>query len=606
MSVLLCQYTYKPTIGAALARSLAKVERHRRAYAIIEGSCIPVTESMTARQSIAALLVLISALAAPGSAQEIRGEVRDRTSGFLIPGAVISASDSAGTLLTRRASDGLGRYRVQVSSGSTTLRIVRIGFRPVVVTVPPADTARFLVVRMERLPTLLEPVAVRANSRCPRQESGAAFGLLEQIRAGLLNSVVSAANPEMSVVRVGFRRRIELKSDSIIRQHAWIDSAANTASSFTAVRGADDFVSRGFVSYDSMGGVSYYAPDAETLLSNDFAVGYCFQLRKSGERSGNEVLLAFAPAERRRSRVDIEGTVAVDTATRRLTRMEFKYAGLDRTLARVRAGGWLTFDELSDGTVFVDRWAVRTPYIHRDSSTGRLVATLEVREGGGEVAEAATTGSRPYRGRLGEMRLSVRNEQGQPAQVRIRLDSTDYIARPDSTGMATLGRLVPGPYDITVLDPKLAALGVGIPTGLRFTAQRDSTFEAALTAPTLEAHAARRCQDSLRGKPLPLPKLRDDGAWIIGKVVDSVGFPLVGAKAKAARWHGVSIDSLVPPSETVVKDGVFVLCPNKFSIGDTVQVEISHRDSTPVGFLAILKEAITVFAPVILSPLKRH
>jgi hypothetical protein len=204
------------------------------------------------------------------------------------------------------------------------------------------------------------------------------------------------------------------------------------------------------------------------------------------------------------------------------------------------------------------------------------------------------------------MRLSTRTDDGKTAPVTVRLDSTDYVAHTDSAGVATIGRLLPGPYEITIIDPKLAALGVGLPTGLRFVAQRDSNFEAGLTVPTLESFAAHRCQDSLRGKPLKLPKLRPKHAWIIGKVVDSTGLPIVGAKATAARWDGVALDSLLPPSERMTKDGLFVLCPEKFFVGDTVQVEITYRDAPPVGFLAILKDAITVFAPIVVAPPKRH
>ena len=70
-----------------------------------------------------------------------------------------------------------------------TLRVVRIGFRPRDVALP--LTRPFAVgpldLTMVELPTLLEPVAVQANRRCPRRDDrAAAFALLEQARAGVL------------------------------------------------------------------------------------------------------------------------------------------------------------------------------------------------------------------------------------------------------------------------------------------------------------------------------------------------------------------------------------------------------------------------------------
>src|SRR4051812_44766286 len=218
-----------------------------------------------------AVSLMICARATFCDAQQLRGEVRDRASDLRIPGAVVSVVDAAGTVVARVASDGDGRYRINSTFAGTKLGVVRIGFRPVTVSLAAVTDTQAFDIRMDRLPTLLEPVSIVANAKCPKRDAAAAYGLLEQIRASLLNSVVAGDDPQMSVVRLGYERVLDPKSNEVARQTVWIDSAAKTSVSFMAVRAPADFVAKGFVRADSGGGVLYYAPDAEVILSGDFA-----------------------------------------------------------------------------------------------------------------------------------------------------------------------------------------------------------------------------------------------------------------------------------------------------------------------------------------------
>ena len=68
--------------------------------------------------------------------------------------------------------------------------------------------------------------------------------------------------------------------------------------------------------------------------------------------------------------------------------------------------------------------------------------------------------------------------------------------------------------------------------------------------------------------------------------MDANGFALSGAKATVARWGGMSLDTLKPAVEAQAKDGIFAPCPDNFFVGDTIHVEVSHREIMPVGFLA--------------------
>src|SRR5262245_28815610 len=204
------------------------------------------------RARVAALLLLLVASPGVGSApmaQELRGSVRDAASRQPIRGAVITLLDSRGFALGRNITDEGGRYRIVVPSQAVTLRFVRIGFRPFTANVPRSGAAiDTLDVAMISLPTMLDPVSVRASSCPARSDAGPALGLLEQARAGLLNSVVARKANPASVVIIRFQRMMEGTSDRIASQSVTVDSTARSTSSFTAVRSASEFVETGFVS----------------------------------------------------------------------------------------------------------------------------------------------------------------------------------------------------------------------------------------------------------------------------------------------------------------------------------------------------------------------
>ena len=377
-------------------------------------------------------------------AQELRGTVRDAASRQPIPGAVITLLDARGSALGRNITDDRGRYRIALPSQAVTLRFVRIGFRPSTANVPQSGSAiDTLDVVMTSLPTMLDPVSVRANACPSRSDAGPALGLLEQARAGLLNSVVARKTNPASVVIIRFQRVMDGVSDRIASQSVTLDSTPRSTSSFSAVRSATEFVQAGFVS-DGNGGATFYAPDAEALLDDAFIAGYCFRLVKGDRSRTAEVGLGFAAPKRVRDRIDIDGVLWVDTATRRLQALEFRYVGLDRRLDESRPGGWVSFREMANGVVIIDRWSLRLPVIRSDSvynrGTREYVArdVVDAQETGGEVAQIQWPSSPPpslrWNAPLGMLRVQAVNHSKKPAVgASVRLDHTSYAARADSS-----------------------------------------------------------------------------------------------------------------------------------------------------------------------------
>lgn len=566
----------------------------------------------TRAAAIFLLLVTLSGIRSPLGAQELRGTVRDAASRQPIPGAVITLIDARGSALGRNITDENGRYRIVVPSQAVTLRFVRIGFRPFAANVPRSGASvDTLDIAMTSLPTMLDPVSVRANACPARSDAGPALGLLEQARAGLLNSVVARKANPAAVVLVRFQRMMDGTSDRIASQSVTIDSTARSTSTFTAVRSASEFVQAGFVS-DTDGGATFYAPDAEALLDDAFVAGYCVRLVKADRSRPAEVGLGFTTPRRVKDRVDIDGVLWVDTVTRRLQSLEFRYVGLDRRLDDARPGGWVSFREMPNGVVIIDRWSLRLPVIRTDSvyHTGKREFVtrdiVDAQETGGEIAQIAWTPSPTWNASLGTLRVHATNKAKQPAAgTRVQLEYTSYAGRADSSGSITIARLLPGPYKLVTIDSQLETIGVKLASSITFTAVRDSVHHAELVVQTANDYVTERCiHDAKWSGPMSRP--RGNSVWIIGRVVGADNVPIKGASASAFRGGRAEIatagmDPVGISSTSTGTDGIFEMCSGMFTVGDSALIRINRKGLPPIEMTRRLTDTLTVL-PLIRDP----
>ena len=145
---------------------------------------------------------------------------------------------------------------------------------------------------------------------------------------------------------------------------------------------------------DSAGLHTFLGPDADVLLEDGFATGYCFHLAKADAAHRDQVGLAFAPANPHRGRVDIVGSLWIDTVARALRTIEFRYVGFDNDVVEgFSPGGRVSFKEIPNGVVLIDRWWLRivgaADTTVRDAKNGTtLHRGFVVREVGGELARA--------------------------------------------------------------------------------------------------------------------------------------------------------------------------------------------------------------------------
>jgi hypothetical protein len=133
----------------------------------------------------------------------------------------------------------------------------------------------------------------------------------------------------------------------------------------------------------------------------------------------------------------------------------------------------------------------------------------------------------------------------------LNLVGTDYRATTDANGRATIEYVLPGPYSFAIEDPKLAPIGLQIPTTRTVTARRSSAALVRVEVPTATEFVGTMCERAAA----PQPK----DAWVLARVVDSNGRPAPGAKwrisvADGARWRVVADNGITG------SNGIIALC----------------------------------------------
>lgn len=543
-----------------------------------------INRERTLKRSARFLVAMFAALlfAAPISAQVLRGTVRDSASRAPIPGAVVVFLDSAGSSIGRNITNEQGRFTIALHPAMRRLQVLRIGFRPRTVGIP-ESTSTELEITMPSIPMMLETMSVVDQPNCPRRpDRPAAFALWEQARAALLATVVSREANPAEVLRLHFARRLE-RDERIAEQIVKIDSLSTTRP-FIASRRAAEFIEQGFA-FDSARSTWYHGPSDETLLDDAFARGYCFQVAAPERERATQIGIGFAAAKRERGRVDIEGVVWIDTASRALTDIVFRYVGITPAAQRVRPGGRISFRTMENGTVMIDRWFLRTPLIAATAVNLRAMravplGTVDIRETGGEVARARWPDGREWRASLGTLRGTVVGNGG--PDTELRLIDTDYRAIADSTGSFEISNLIPGPYTIGVVDPTLAAADLLIVTFDTFTAARDSTVRLVVEVPTAFDYAATMCNAAAGAA---------GNSIIVVRVLRADGSSAAGARVEARTILDGDMRRIAEGETN--EDGLFHLC--RAPRNTRLQLRATGFDSPPiVSIVDVDNKVVTV------------
>jgi len=548
---------------------------------------------------ITCLTLIAAAAATEGRAQTLRGTVRDSSSGVPIPGAVVTLLDSAAGVAARTMTDEGGQFRaVLLGNVVRAMRVVRLGFRPRTVTLPAARDGVIRVdVPMTSIPMAMQSVNVTAVPGCPsRPDRAMAAAVLEQARAGLLATVVARSDKPARMTRLRATRFVDLVSNQVVHQRVRIDSSGTSFGSFGAARSAADFVRIGFRS-DSAGFERYYGPDAEVLLDDRFTSAYCFHLAAAEPARPHQIGLGFRPPNRRNGRIDVDGSIWIDTVARALVDIEYRYLGTDPRGDSFRPGGRIAFRTMPNGVVVIDRWSIRLVSGQGGGGVAAVASELANRsfygiEGVGELARATWSDGYTWLAPLGTVRLRVIRPDGRPMPgAVVRLADTDYQATADLNGDLGITDLIPGRYVVTRIDPELTAIGIPVDTLLEFVARRGHTLITRIKVPEIRDYVGDRCGDD------DIVARLTDERWatrasLYGRVTSTDGHAL--SAARWSLWTGKAPNLRRVVNEAGVDDnGIFHHCALR--LGDSVVVEVKAKGMADVNLpVAVVKQPTVV------------
>ncbi|HEY2849893.1 MAG TPA: hypothetical protein VGI97_08455, partial [Gemmatimonadaceae bacterium] len=256
---------------------------------------------------------------------------------------------------------------------------------------------------------------------------------------------------------------------------------------------------------------------------------------------------------------------------------------------------------LQNGVVLIDRWSIRVASAVIDTTEeGDRVKyhySLYAEEEGGELASAWWPDGFTWKAPLGALRLHALTRDHKPAVgTVIALVATPFFSTVGEGGYAEIKDLLPGEYAVRIVDPRIAELGMGLPTALKFRAAPDSTAVTTLTVPTTESSIADQCVADHRWTA-------GDSVFTMGRVVAPNGGLVNDLKVTyATRPKGSARDAAWQWSKASFKtaiDGVFEFC-HPF----TPDTEIFYRVSRDGVIVAEVARTFTSNLLVVRIPIR--
>lgn len=483
------------------------------------------------RTALAGLALLAARIA---GGQTVTGKVLAKTDGAPVAGAIVALVDSSGHVLASRLAEDGGTFSLDAPNpGHFTLRVERIGFRSTI-------TAMFLLRQGETVDvpvTLagegvsLRAVVVNADRRCVvRPQEGVAMAQLwnearKALRATQLTQIAQAAakaRRDPHRFRMRWRKfRHDLTPQTLDVVHSEeVELEGETVTPFVS-ENPEVLARDGYMTGAIETGSTFYAPDADVLLSDLFLDSHCFRLQAPRrDRRDDLIGLAFEPVrltnDGRTGHVDVRGVLWLDRTSAELRYMEYSYTNLPLDVSARYAGGQLEFRPLPDGRWIVWRWYIHMPKLERTrhivtSGLGEWrTEVVQVQEDGAELLEVRPAGS------TGTARATLRGivfdslRGGAMAGVRVFISGTSFATTTAADGSYRIDSIPPGWYRASIIAPRLDTLLLDPPVReLTLSAGQDKRVD--LAVPSLHTVSAQLCA----------APIGDSSSVILGVVRDS-------------------------------------------------------------------------------------
>jgi hypothetical protein len=328
---------------------------------------------------VALVLVLALLRTLPAAAQVVRGVVLEETAGTPIEGAMVVVMHTDERVAARILTDSTGGFVTKLPRpGTYRIRVDRIGYASLTTdSFDVSDTGTFRRILVPIHPVELAGLDVSGSKRCEvRPEVGRATATVwEEARKALEAAAWTLETDRYRYQLLHFVRYLDRDGRKALEEYRNFSTKPGRQAYVS--RAAEALADSGYVQELVGGKLSYFAPDAEVLLSDAFLDTHCMKLE---EGDSGFVGLAFEPVKGRKL-PEIRGVLWMDAATAALTRMEYRYTNLGRGPAAGEAGGEVRFGHLPAGTWIVREWHIRMPLFQR-SRGGRYLRTGYQEEGG--------------------------------------------------------------------------------------------------------------------------------------------------------------------------------------------------------------------------------
>lgn len=421
--------------------------------------------------SLGATIAVLAA--ANADAQRLTGSVTD--GGVRVPGAIVMLVGANGTIAGRVVTREDGRYNLAASApGKYSVRVLRIGRQPT--TVGPFDLAIGSTltkdVAISGRVSVLPTIEVTDRSRCQVRpdSSAAAFRLWDAARTALLATMLTQSEP-LGVRLTQSERTLDADGRNVVADST--STVEGTSRKPFVTLSPDSLARSGYAESDARGGTTYWAPDAEVLLSESFAASHCIHAELPPSDTGwyaGVLGVAFEPVSKG-EHADVRGVLWIDRASAELRSLDYSYVNVAPIVERAGAGGHVEFLRLPDGTWTVSRWWIRSPMVETTISRGasplpgappsqqtsrRLLGIRETRADLLEVRRGDATWWE--RGRV-SVALRVTDSSGTPLRALVSLnDSTRSVSTGDD-GVVRFDRIQPGAARVDIRIAGLDSLG---------------------------------------------------------------------------------------------------------------------------------------------------
>ena len=518
-----------------------------------------------------------------------------------VEGATVSLIDSSGDPVAWRLTNAAGRFGfASIRAGTYTLRTDRIGHASVLSDPFTVEDGEAVVRRIDTPveAIILAGIEVAGSRRCevrPGQGEGTATVWEEARKALEATSRTSRLGVYSYVIR-RYERDWDARARQVRSEESRIERR-QLASPFRSLD-IDDLVEKGFIDEGT-----YYAPDADVLLSDRFLDTHCMSLSEGEGEAEGLLGLSFEPTEDR-GVTDISGVLWLNLEDAELQWLDYQYEFLDVPNSE-RLGGKILFAGLPDGTWIVREWYIRMPYLEVVVERGRPDRTrlVGIKEVGGLVVRVNTVrGDLVLDSRAGIIEGVVLDFRGsEPVEgVVVLLDDSTPVTT-DADGRFQFSGLVEGYHGLRVVNPVLDSLGLS-PDPVFFEARPGDVTSASLRFGSLDALMTDRCAGD--------DSSENDGI-LMGLVLDHNGDVAVGARI-SVQWQTINEQGLSAVRDAAVgipatlqsveegfttseisDDGVFLACGVPRDRRVEVTAEWNGVKSSPEQFYLVPTQLVS-------------